>query len=101
MRRNFLPQKLPLFRQTLWIVLATIHVLAIFRLKINMNEREKYQKVENIKLYIPPIEKKSFILVSNFYFLSDKTKNNIEKNFKNPFKCTLDAPQDEKKNCNL
>ena len=43
-----------------------------------MNEREKYQKIEKYEI-LPPKEKNSCILVSNFYFLSDKTKQQRKK----------------------
>ena len=57
-------------------------------------EREKYHKVENMKLY--PLSKESalFLFLFNSYILSDKNKTEQQRK---TFKSTVDALKDEKK----
>ena len=60
-----------------------------------MNEREKYHKVENMRFYLL-LKKTASFLFQTFTFFLIKTKQNRERNFTKHFKCTVDAPEDEK-----
>ena len=62
-----------------------------------MNDREKYQKVENMKFYLLLKKTASFLFQTFTFFLIKTKQNNKERNFTKPFKCTVDAPEDEKK----